>query len=260
MTTLVPPNSTESEPQFAIDYRAIYQRADELQQHYLAAQPFPHVLIDDFFPEATYRQMCAAFPAPDSPIWKTPSNKHTQGKSVTKQGDLGLKEALFNEAQRRLFMELHSSLFLHFLERLTGVTGLLPDPYFAEGSFALSASGGFLDIHADFSHQDRTGLERRVNLLVYLNPDWQESYGGALKLYSPDLQPLQSIFPYGNRIAVFTTSPTSFHGFPEPITCPPDVYRRSLNLYYYTLPRAERKKDKILFPADPSFRPTVTTD
>jgi len=260
MDALMPTVLESQRTPFTIDYRALYRRAEELHSKYIDATPFPSILFEDFFSSETYREMCLAFPDPGSEIWKKPSNKHTQGKSVTRQGELGLKESLFNESQRRLFMELHSSMFLHFLEILTGISGLLPDPYFAEGSFAMSESGGYLDIHADFSHHDRTGLERRVNILFYLNDEWQEAYGGALTLYDADLKPMQRFFPHGNRLAVFTTSPSSFHGFPEPITCPVGMYRKSLNLYYYTLPRRERETKKILFPSDPSFAPTVTRD
>ena len=157
-------------------------------------------------------------------------------------------------------MELHCSLFLNFLEKLTGINGLIPDPYFAEGSYAMSKSGGILDIHADFSHHDKLKLERRLNILIYLNDDWKKEYGGALNLYDANLNSVKKIYPLANRIAIFTTSENSFHGFPEAIKCPENIVRKSINLYYYSLPRNERQRKKILFPTDPSFTPTVTKD
>jgi len=245
---------------FEIDYVELYAKAENLKNIYQKNNPFPNCVIDNFFNTITYKNICDTFPTRENEIWKTPTNSHTLNKSVTKQGPLGLKEYLFSENQRRLFMELHSSLFLNFLEKLTGINGLIPDPYFAEGSYAMSKSGGILDIHADFSHHDKLNLERRLNILIYLNDDWRNDYEGALNLYDPNLVLVKKIYPIGNRIAIFNTSENSFHGFPEKIKCPENMVRKSINLYYYTLPRHERERKKILFPNDPNFTPTVTKD
>ena len=253
-------SSNKSKNLFEINYIELYKLAENLRESYNTSIPFPNCFIDYFFNPITYKNICNTFPPAESEIWKTPTNKHTINKSVTKQGPFGLKEYLFNENQRRLFMELHSSLFLNFLEKLTGIYGLIPDPYFAEGSYAMSKSGGILDIHADFSHHDKLNLERRLNILIYLNDDWRNEYEGALNLYDSNLTLVEKIYPVGNRIAIFTTSEDSFHGFPEKIKCPENVVRKSINLYYYTVPRNERERRKILFPADPNFTPTVTKD
>ena len=130
------------------------------------------------------------------------------------------------------------------MEHISGITGLLPDPYLAEGGYHISSSGGFLDIHADFSHHDYLGLERRLNLLFYFNENWQESFGGALGLYDADLKLKQQILPIANRVAIFTTSDESFHGFPEPMELPEDINRVSLALYYYSVPTSEKKRAK----------------
>lgn len=245
---------------YQLDYEKLYKIAEELSISYKTNSPFPNIYIDNFFNPSTYKNICNLFPETENDIWKTPSNTHTLKKSVTKQGVLGLKEYLFTENQRRLFMELNSSLFLHFLELLTGINGLIPDPYFAEGAFAMSKKGGILDIHADFSHHDKLNLERRINILIYLNDDWKEEYLGALNLYDAKLNIVKRIYPFGNRIAIFTTSENSYHGFPNKIDCPDNMVRKSIALYYYTLPRAERERKKILFPNDPNFIHTVTKD
>ena len=100
----------------------------------------------------------------------------------------------------------------------------------------------------------------RLNILIYLNDGWKNEYEGALNLYDRNLTLVEKIYPVGNRIAIFTTSEDSFHGFPENIKCPKNVIRKSINLYYYTAPRNERARRKILFPNDPNFTPTVTKD
>jgi Rps23 Pro-64 3,4-dihydroxylase Tpa1-like proline 4-hydroxylase len=252
--------SIEENVVFKINYEELYILAASHSNEYKLAQPFPNVYLDSFFRPDIYKEIQNNFPSSESDIWKTPSNIHTIRKSVPKQGALGLREYLFSENQRRILMEFNSGLFIQFVERLTGISGLIPDPYFAEGSFAMSRRGGILDIHADFSHHDKLGLERRVNLLIYLNDDWHESYNGSLNFYDQDLNCIKKIYPLGNRVAIFSTSDISFHGFPEPITCPENVVRRSINMYYYTAPREDRQKKKILFPSDPSFTPVVTSD
>ena len=239
--------------EYNIDYSKLYKQADLLADIYKNNKPFPSIYLDNFLSAKDYRKISAAFPKANDPIWKTPSNKHTVGKSVTRNGDLGLKEYLFNENARRFFYELNSGLFLNFLEKLTGISGLICDPYFSEGGFHKTGQGGFLNIHADFSHSDRLNLERRVNLIFYLNDNWDDSYGGKLSLYDQQLNAISSIAPIGNRIVIFSTSDTSFHGHPERLTCPKNKFRKSIALYYYSAPTIDRKKSRILFPTEPGF-------
>lgn len=245
---------------YEIDYIELYKKAEPLRKEYENALPFHNCFIDNFFTLSTYNLILNSFPHPNSEIWKSPSNIHMQNRSVTRQSPLGLKESLLNENQRRLFMELNSGLFITFLEKLTGIQGLIPDPYFAEGGYVMSRSGSFLDIHADFSHHDKLRLERRLNVLIYLNNEWKNEYEGALNLYDKKLNLMKRIYPIANRVAIFSTSDNSFHGFPEAIKCPKNMTRKSINLYYYTSPTEERGMRKILFPSDPTFSHTPTKD
>jgi len=248
------------EPDFLSEYQRLYKLAEQSRESYQSSEPFNNIYFDNFFSRHVYDYIRESFPDSESSIWKTPQNLHTLRKSVTRQGEFKVKEYLFNPQQRRVLMELNSSLFLRFLEILTGISGLIPDPYFAEASYAMSHQGGTLDIHADFSHHDHLKVERRLNILIYLNDGWQESWGGSLNLYDKHMNLKKLIFPVGNRMAVFTTSEVSFHGFPEPICCPADEKRRSINMYYYTVPRANREIKRIFFPSDPNFQNTLTTD
>jgi hypothetical protein len=240
-----------------LDYEQLYALADERRAAFQAARPFCHVMIDNFFAPEHYAAISASFPPPKSDIWKKPENIHTKGKSVTRRGDLDVKELLYTEAARRVFFELNCGAFLKFLERLTGIGGLIGDPHFAEGGFHCSENGGYLDIHADFSHHDHLGLERRLNLLLYLNEGWREEYRGALSLFDEQLNPVHSFLPIANRVIVFATSATSFHGHPEPMRLPPETYRRSIALYYYSLPTG-RARSRIIYPQDCAFAHSVT--
>jgi Rps23 Pro-64 3,4-dihydroxylase Tpa1-like proline 4-hydroxylase len=154
--------------------------------------------------------------------------------------------------------ELNSATAIDFLETLTGYPGLVPDPHYFGGGQHQIVRGGMLEVHADFNIHPRTSLERRLNLLVYLNQDWPEEYGGALELW-PTLSsgPEATIAPLFNRCVVFSTTSSSFHGHPHPLTCPEDRTRKSLALYYYSHPSetARPMHNTIFRGAEPSPEP-----
>ncbi len=241
------------------NFTRLLGHADRLASQFETAQPFPHAVIDNLFDDQAYSYIKSCFPPVDSDIWKTPTNVHTQHKMVTKRGADDIKEMLYSPAARSVLRDLISSPFLRFLEKLSGIHGLMGDPHFAEAGFQCSSDGGFVNVHADFSHHDHLGLERRLNLIFYLNDDWLPEFGGHLGLYDLDLQPVEIIEPIGNRAAIFATSDSSYHGHPSPMELPEGTYRRSIALYYYTLP-TERGKSRIHFPADPEFNHQPTND
>ncbi len=216
--------------------------------------PFRHVCIDGFLEPRYAKTALESFPPEDSSVWKTPENVHTHAKSVLR----GLKYEQFGWSVRPIFDYLASAITLTRLADMFSIAGLMPDPYYSEGGYHRIGRGGFLDIHADFSHSDITGLERRLNLIIYLNEGWQPEWGGELKLYAKDLTPMASYEPLFNRAVIFETGATSYHGHPKPLDCPEGEYRKSIALYYYTLPRPERVRRRAFFPTDPTFehRPT----
>ena len=123
-----------------------------------------------------------------------------------------------------------------FLEELTGIENLVPDWSMDGGGLHQTLRGGHLNVHADFTtHHVHQDWARRVNILLYLNEEWQEEWGGQLELWDRDMTRCQAtVTPRGNRMLVFTTAADSFHGHPEGLACPPDVARRSMALYYFT--------------------------
>ena len=136
---------------------------------------------------------------------------------------------------RELFGLFNSAPVLQFLEGMTTVTGLLPDPYFDGGGFHEISPGGKLGIHADFRVNERLHLQRRLNLLVYLNKDWRPEWGGELELWDREMKAkVKGVSPVFNRCVVFSTDATSYHGHPDALACPPGVTRKSMALYYYT--------------------------
>jgi hypothetical protein len=208
---------------------------------YRDAQPFPHIMIDDFLTSEALIEAIAAFPGPDDAAWQVEDFVVAEQKvSVKKACNEELRMPV---AIRKILRELNSSLFLRYLSKLTDIPNLLPDPAFiGSGMFRIEV-GGFLNVHADFNVHFLNGLDRRLNLLLYLNLGWQDDYGGHLELWQQGVpRPIKSIAPIANRCVIFSTTDKSFHGHPKPLSCPPGRSRNCLSLYYYTNGRPEAER------------------
>ena len=215
------------------DQQQCREAGKALAESYQNAQPFPHIVIDNLLDLDLLRDVAANYPS-------------LQGKEYFDREQERLKSQFHAQEvsygrTRNLLAELNSHAFLTFLQEMTGIKGLIPDPYFSGGGLHLTRAGGHLSVHADFNMHGKMKLERRLNLLVYLNDNWDESYGGNLELWDKAMTKREvSVLPILGRAVVFNTSLDSFHGQPDPVTCPPDRDRRSVATYYYTaLPLGE---------------------
>ena len=138
-------------------------------------------------------------------------------------------------------MLINSRKFLLFLETLTGIETINPDPYFMGGGAMSCGNGGFLNIHADFNFHHKLQLWRRCNVLFYLTPNWKDEWGGKLELWSNDKkEKVVEIEPYFNRMVIFSTTSESFHGQPVPTKTPDNVYRNVFSSFYYTTDKDEK--------------------
>jgi Rps23 Pro-64 3,4-dihydroxylase Tpa1-like proline 4-hydroxylase len=136
---------------------------------------------------------------------------------------------------KAVFHALNSRPFIQFLENMSGIKGLIPDPYYMGGGIHRTENGGFLSIHADFNHHQIMNLQRRMNLLIYLNPDWKDEYGGSFEVWTNDMsQKVAGFAPVMNRMCCFSTGDDTMHGNPEPVNHPDGQPRLSIALYYYT--------------------------
>ncbi len=159
------------------------------------------------------------------------------------------------EHTRRLLYALNSRSVIAFLESLTGIKGLIPDPYFMGGGIHVVSNGGHLDIHADFNHHKMMNLERRINVLIYLNKDWKKEYGGSFEIWNDDMSERAASFePIFNRMCCFNTGSRSWHGNPEPVNHPDGKPRQSIALYYYTATWSDARK-----PHTTQFQPRPNT-
>jgi len=209
----------------------LYRLAEEQQNSYREAQPYSHGVFDDVFEPSILNNIIREFDSKEE--WKTFDTKYEKKSQLSNDDSLGPNTRAF-------IHNLNSGSFLTFLEKLTGIKSLIADPYLAGGGLHKIEPGGKLGIHTDFNRNDHLRLHRRINVLVYLNEDWEESFGGHFELWSdPKGAHKKKILPIFNRMAIFNTTGNSFHGHPEPLTCPPDRARKSLALYYYTVEKDE---------------------
>jgi hypothetical protein len=202
---------------------------ESLSGDYCFAEPFPHIVIDHFLPPDVIRLAIENFPS-----------RRISTDTVFEMGYAGqhkrqiLPEDCGTQA-RQLFHFFNSAPFIGFLEGISSIQGLIADPYFVGGGYHETGRDGYLGVHADFRINERLHLHRRMNVIIYLNEDWPKEYGGDLELWDRQMKKkCASVSPLFNRCVIFNTDADSYHGHPDPLTCPEGVFRRSIALYYYT--------------------------
>jgi hypothetical protein len=210
------------------------KRADYCQE-FTSAPPFPHIVIDDFLTPDFAQALLDAFPA------------FERGNAMGDNGELGGKSTLdkvrdLGPAYQRLDDAIKSPEFLKAIGDITGIDGLIYDPWYLGGGTHENRNGMALDAHVDFNYHPSERWHRRLNIIVYLNPVWEETWGGCLELFRDphaDSRPSRSVSPVFNRCVIFETSEVSWHAF-DPIRLPAGsegLTRRSVALYFYTKDR-----------------------
>ncbi|MCA9511883.1 MAG: 2OG-Fe(II) oxygenase [Myxococcota bacterium] len=203
---------------------------DAIQRAFESAQPFRHFHIDDFLEPAFAREVAAAYPSYDEAL---ALGREFQALNENLKIQV-CDRARFPEPIARLEEALAAPEWRAALERITGIPKLLADDELVGGGMHIMGSGGRLDVHVDFNLIENRGLHRRLNILVFLNPRWQDGWGGELELWDTGVRQRGASFvPKFNRCAVFQTSEISFHGV-TPLVCPDGETRNSFAAYYYT--------------------------
>jgi hypothetical protein len=218
------------------DTEKLMQYAQQYHENYIHAEPFPYIVIDNFMDPTILQQAVDAFPTPEALefyLYDNPLEKKLAYDQV----------ARLPQPIASILHEMNQPVFLRFLEVLTGIEGLIPDPYYRGGGIHQIVQEGKLDIHIDFNKYQKLGLERRLNAIIYLNQHWKEEYGGHFELWrgkkineeSHEItECVEKVLPIFNRFVVFSTSENSYHGHPEPLACPDGWTRKSMAAYYYT--------------------------
>lgn len=213
--------------------------AKEKAEEYKNNKPFPHIYFDDFLPAEAAKAALRDFPEPKQMAWSEFNNPNERKLAfdVVEKLPASVRDVLYF---------LNSRPMIEFLELLTGVKGVIPDPYYAGGGLHQIKPGGKLGIHADFNFHTKLKLDRRINVLVYMNKDWKEQYGGHFELWNRDMSRAEEkILPVFNRCAIFSTTSFSYHGHPTPLACPPDRTRKSIATYYYSNGRPEEEVTEV---------------
>lgn len=209
------------------DVKQATEAGKSLAERYQSGAPFHHISVDDFLPSEVVDRVRAEALAIGE---KAPEHLSPQEHLKTSYNPDTLP--LYTRA---VFGALNSEAFLRFLEEMTGIPSLIPDPYYKGAGIHRTNNGGYLGVHADFNFHKQMYLERRLNVLIYLNPDWKPEYGGSFEVWTKDMKTQVAQFPpIMNRMCCFSTSSDSYHGNPEPVNHPDGQPRLSIALYYYT--------------------------
>lgn len=219
----------------------------ELKEKYENGKPFKHVVIDNFFKLDVANRLADEFPNyTNDELWNIYKNP-LEIKRTNNSWEQ------FPELTYQTFTELNDRFFINNIESIIDVNGIVADMGLHGGGWHMTPSGGKLNIHLDYSIHPKLRLERRVNLIVYLS-HWQKEWGGELELWSHDWKtnsPKECVTKIDiafNRAILFDTTQNSWHGLPNPIKCPEEVIRKSLNIYYMSQPRKDTPdRERALF-------------
>jgi hypothetical protein len=199
-----------------------------LSSDYRSARPFPHLALDNLFPDDLLDRIVREMLPLSEAHWVEHDDDHLKQFNLRSAVDLG-------EAGFQLVAFLHSAKFLYFLSEVTGIWELLPDPYLQGAGYHLIPRGGKFDVHVDRNTAYATGLIRRLSLLIYLNKDWKHEYGGQLELWSKDGKRREVIIePTFNRTTIFEITDENYHGVPSVVRCPQGRSRDCFVVYYHT--------------------------
>ena len=199
------------------------------REKYRRSIPFPSIYIDQFLTSDAIQRVQNEFPEVSDKLWTHYIHYNERKHGLTKFDH-------FPHSVQELVTEMSQPNFINWLEQLTGIPNIFADPNLEGSGLHQTLKGGFLNIHADFTvHPLQSNWQRRVNVLVYLNENWDAAWGGDLELWDENMKECQlKIAPLLNRVAIFSTGQKTYHGYPDPISCPENESRKSIAMYFYT--------------------------
>jgi 2OG-Fe(II) oxygenase superfamily len=219
---------------------------EDLLDDYRHARPFPHLLLDNLFPSAILDSILEELPPASSEKWV-----NHRDQLISKSN---LRSAVDLEEQGYEFVSiLHSAAFLYFLTEITGIKGLLPDPYLGGAGYHVIHEGGKFEVHADRNTDYHCGLQRRLAMLVYLNKAWQPEFGGQLELWNQDGTRCEKVIdPIFNRTVIFEIDERNFHAV-RPVASGSDAVRKAFAAYFHTA-------DRGIVPHNSVYAPSIYQD
>ena len=203
--------------------------------------PFPNIIINDFLPIEIVRKA---------------ENEFISYKKTINSGNIRFQKTKMHSDDyanmphtiKKIIYFFYSKDFIKLLETKFNLRNILPDWNFYGGGMHESRKGGYLKLHSDFIYIKKRKVKRRLNLLIYLNNNWDENWGGAIELWDQEMKyNFLKVFPHINNAVIFRTDTESNHGFPDPLKCPTEVGRKSIAVYYYTNENALFKRTKYFY-------------
>jgi Rps23 Pro-64 3,4-dihydroxylase Tpa1-like proline 4-hydroxylase len=212
-----------------------YENIDTLSNIFSKGKPSPSIIIENFFHDDVALSLNDECQNSNDAHWKV----------FTRNGSHMIE---YNNIQQlpkayEAYSYLHSGPFLKWLEQLTGINGLIPDPHLIGAGYSRSFKGDTLKVHTDFNWNNELKLYRVLSLIVYLTPGWKEEWGGGLDFYNEDRTEVVKTLPcLFNNCAIWKYEELGFHGYTTPISCPDGNSRNSIRAFYY-VSDGEYKKD-----------------
>lgn len=221
---------------------------DLIRSEFLTSTPFNHTIIDDFWAADIAEQLYNEFPAYDSNVWNAHYNNAIENKKTCNHWDK------FPKTTYAAFNFLGTDWLTDKIRFVTGKKDISLDFGLHGGGWHAHNTGGNLNIHLDYNIHPKLGLQRQINIIIYMVKDWDTSYGGGLELWTHDKptnrpkEHAKTLDLKFNRAVIFDTTQNSWHGLPYPLTCPEGKIRQSLAAYYVGNPPAEtEERPRALF-------------
>lgn len=211
--------------------------AKKNKKNYLKSKPYPHIVIKNFFKNSFLNSVLKEFPD----LKKINSSLNYNNKNEIKFANN--KKKIFGKNTKLIFDFLNSKKFIEFVQVITSIKEkIVPDYNLSGGGLHEIKKGGVLKIHTDFNKHPSKNLDRRVNILIYLNKKWKKRYGGELELWSKNMKKcVKKIQPRFNTMIIFSTNDFTNHGHPNPLNCPKNISRKSLAIYYFSKGRPKKE-------------------
>ena len=208
---------------------------------YSKATPFPHAVFENFFDENFLNKVLDEFPD----LSKTQNSQVYMNKNEIKYANNDYDN--FPSSIKSFFDFLNSDYYIKFLQKITATKEkLVADTELNGGGLHEIKKGGILKIHTDFNKHPNLDLDRRVNVLIYLNKKWEKDYGGNLELWDRNMKSCdKKILPIFNTMVIFSTNGFSNHGHPQPVICPSNISRKSIALYYFSKGRPKEELNDV---------------
>ncbi len=215
-----------------INWSSLNEKKDELHAFWRTSGPTTrYVVIDNFLHDGLCEQLREGFRnlAGKRAAVVTRDHKHVRGKAGTPNWER------MTPLQRDFFRAANSPEMCRYIQDITDIESVVADDDLFGGGLHEIRRGGYLRVHTDFNYHPTTGLNRRLNLLLYLNPVWKDEWNGHIELWNEAIsRPYVKLQPIANRVLLFETTEVSYHGHPSPLLTPPDFHRRSMAVYYYS--------------------------